>query len=104
MRSEGTLETGQELDVVLRRGAEFFCASGQVRLAVRQDWLPIGITVDLRPGQSWRAAEATAVRVVAVRPARYRVVGPVPAPKKKPRIAGLWEGLLRSLKRARRAA
>lgn len=104
MHSEGTLETGQELDLALRRGAEVFCASGQVQLAVRQAWLPTGMAMHLRPGQSWRAAEAASVRVLAIQAARYRVVGPVPAPKKKPRIAGLWEQLLRSLRRARRAA
>jgi hypothetical protein len=104
MRSEGTLETGQELDLVLRRGAELFCASGLAHLAVRQDWLPGGFAVHLRPGQSWRAAEATRVRVVAMEATRYRVVGPVPAPKKKPRIAGLWEQLSRSVRRVRRAA
>lgn len=98
MHVEGRLHVGQELLLALAEGAEFFCASG--RLRIESD-----VAIVMAAGGGWRASQAARVRVIALEPSRYRVIAS-PQQKKKPREAGLSpvERLLAELRRARRAA
>jgi hypothetical protein len=90
-RLSAELGPGHEISLCLPSGAEVFCASGSLRLAATEPWLGAGLTLRLSTGQAWRAAQATQVTLLALEPARYRLV-PAPEAVKETRAGsgGLW--------------